>query len=509
MLKFNYTNNFFRILMRILFTALIFISFTVNYFSQNTDKIYYHAFSGTTVMTFEGGTTLGMTTYKEIHPEYLGSASLEYFFPTFTKSSFGIRLFGGTGFIAGKDATKTPELFRTTITFGGAGFTYILQAGQKVFPYFFAGGSYLWFDPRSGEDNSRLPNNASGAYSRQEFNFNSEIGTRFLLTENLSFNLNGGVQISPHNYLDDNIAGPKNDLFFHISAGFSFAFFSDRDSDGDGIPDSKDKCSNTPSGVKIDEFGCPIDSDGDGVPDFLDKCPNTPKNVTVNKDGCPLDTDGDGVPDYLDICPNTPPGVKVDDLGCPFDLDGDGVPDYLDKCPNTPHNVEVDENGCPKDSDHDGVPDYLDKCPNTPFGTKVDSNGCPVITETPKPVEIPKVAEPPIKELVLSAGTNFAIGKADLLPAAFPDLNKLIRIMRENPVSRWSIEGYTDNTGSQKKNKQISLERAKSVLNYFVSKGIPRNRFEIKGMGRANPVASNKTEAGRSKNRRVVIKNIY
>ena len=81
--------------------------------------------------------------------------------------------------------------------------------------------------------------------------------------------------------------------------------------------------------------------------------------------------------------------------------------------------------------------------------------------------------------------------------------------MKGNPISRWLIEGFTDNSGSEKKNKQISLERAKSVLNYFVSKGIPRNRFEIKGMGRANPVASNKTEAGRSKNRRVVIKNIY
>ena len=60
-----------------------------------------------------------------------------------------------------------------------------------------------------------------------------------------------------------------------------------------------------------------LDSDGDGVPDSKDKCPNTPANVKVDKDGCPLDSDGDGVPDYLDKCPNTPKGFLVDGYGCP------------------------------------------------------------------------------------------------------------------------------------------------------------------------------------------------
>jgi OOP family OmpA-OmpF porin len=58
------------------------------------------------------------------------------------------------------------------------------------------------------------------------------------------------------------------------------------------------------------------DSDGDGVPDCRDKCPNTPKGVKVNADGCPLDTDGDGVPDHLDECPDTPKGATVNSVGC-------------------------------------------------------------------------------------------------------------------------------------------------------------------------------------------------
>lgn len=60
----------------------------------------------------------------------------------------------------------------------------------------------------------------------------------------------------------------------------------------------------------------PMDSDGDGVPDTLDKCPNTPRGVKVDANGCPLDSDGDGVPDYLDKCPGTPAGLKVDINGC-------------------------------------------------------------------------------------------------------------------------------------------------------------------------------------------------
>jgi OmpA-OmpF porin, OOP family len=62
----------------------------------------------------------------------------------------------------------------------------------------------------------------------------------------------------------------------------------------------------------------PADSDGDGVPDFRDKCPGTPAGVAVDADGCPLDSDGDGVPDFRDACPGTPAGTRVDSRGCPI-----------------------------------------------------------------------------------------------------------------------------------------------------------------------------------------------
>jgi OmpA-OmpF porin, OOP family len=70
----------------------------------------------------------------------------------------------------------------------------------------------------------------------------------------------------------------------------------------------------------VDPF-MPVDSDGDGVPDDIDQCPDTPFGVPVDQFGCPLeaDADGDGVPDYLDQCPDTPLGTPVDERGCPIE----------------------------------------------------------------------------------------------------------------------------------------------------------------------------------------------
>jgi OOP family OmpA-OmpF porin len=63
------------------------------------------------------------------------------------------------------------------------------------------------------------------------------------------------------------------------------------DSDGDGVPDSRDKCPGTPQGVKVDADGCPLDSDGDGVPDYKDKCPGTPRGAKVDANGCEIIAD--------------------------------------------------------------------------------------------------------------------------------------------------------------------------------------------------------------------------
>src|SRR5690606_36526647 len=80
------------------------------------------------------------------------------------------------------------------------------------------------------------------------------------------------------------------------------------DTDGDGVPDSIDRCPGTAPGTDVDNFGCERDSDGDGVHDGIDRCPGTPAGVSVNADGCPQDSDGDGVHGGAGRWPHTPPG---------------------------------------------------------------------------------------------------------------------------------------------------------------------------------------------------------
>ena len=296
-----------------------------------------------------------------------------------------------------------------------------------------------------------------------------------------------------------------------------------KDSDGDGVPDKQDKCPNTPKGVKVDAFGCPLDADGDGVPDYLDKCPNTPRKAKVDTNGCPLDTDGDGVPDFRDKCPDTPKGVKVDKNGCPFDKDGDGVADYLDKCPNTPKGVKVDATGCPLDTDGDGVADYLDKCPDTPKDVKVDTNGCPIDTDgdgvpdyLDKCPTVPGVVAnkgcPEVKaetkkifEQALQ-GIQFESGKDVIKKTSFGILDQVVKVMVENPSYKLEINGHTDNKGNAEKNLQLSQKRSEAVKNYLIQKGVPANKLTAYGWGQTAPVADNTTNEGRTKNRRVEFK---
>jgi len=228
------------------------------------------------------------------------------------------------------------------------------------------------------------------------------------------------------------------------------------------------------------------DTDVDGVLDFRDKCPNTPKGVRVDPLGCPLDTDGDGVYDYIDKCPLTPRGVTVDQEGCSLDSDGDGVSDFKDKCPDTPMGVEVSIAGCPLDTDEDLVYDYLDRCPNTPRGAFVNKVGCWVLE-----------------------GVEFGWDKWDIKPHYYPYLDEVVAVLLRNPNLKVEIQGHTDSRGSAIYNQSLSEKRANGVMDYFLKRGIDSERLSAAGYGLTRPIASNLTPEGRAQNRRVELKPIY
>lgn len=93
-----------------------------------------------------------------------------------------------------------------------------------------------------------------------------------------------------------------------------------------------------------------------------------------------------------------------------------------------------------------------------------------------------------------------------ILSASEPELERLTVFLQNNPKLKVEIQGHTDNTGTREKNQLLSENRAKSVVNYLIAKGINSSRLQFKGYGADIPVASNETEAGRKLNRRTTIK---
>ncbi|NOR33994.1 MAG: OmpA family protein [Bacteroidales bacterium] len=100
----------------------------------------------------------------------------------------------------------------------------------------------------------------------------------------------------------------------------------------------------------------------------------------------------------------------------------------------------------------------------------------------------------------------FETGKAILRPESEKALNQVLRFLENNPSMRVEISGHTDNTGSLRINQKLSRDRASSVVNYLVGKGIPQEMLESKGYADTQPVAENNTTEGRTKNRRVEFK---
>ena len=106
--------------------------------------------------------------------------------------------------------------------------------------------------------------------------------------------------------------------------------------------------------------------------------------------------------------------------------------------------------------------------------------------------------------IVLTIGdVLFATGTATLSPMADNEINRLAAFMKKYPDRSVLIEGYTDSTGTEGTNLDLSLNRANAVSNKLVAKGISRGRITTKGFGEESPVAGNDTAAGREQNRRV------
>ena len=98
---------------------------------------------------------------------------------------------------------------------------------------------------------------------------------------------------------------------------------------------------------------------------------------------------------------------------------------------------------------------------------------------------------------------NFDTGKSTIKSESRPIINQIVEMLKANPTLKISVEGHTDNVGNPKSNKTLSDERAKAVVSAIVAQGVDAKRLSTAGHGQDKPIADNKTEEGRAKNRRV------
>lgn len=231
--------------------------------------------------------------------------------------------------------------------------------------------------------------------------------------------------------------------------------------------------------------------------------PQRKRVIVPRADDYDLDTDGDGYPDTVDKCPTEKEDKKPPERtdGCPTtDRDADGLPDATDACPDKAEDKDgiADEDGCPEeDADNDAVPDQEDQCPVEPGPRNEDpeKNGCNTLTRLNDQGEVE-----------LLQAIQFETGKAKIKEESFPILDEVATLMKARAEYRIGVYGHTDNRGAAALNMRLSKERAAACVKYLVDKGIDASRLESDGFGPTKPLEDNATDAGRTKNRRVEFK---
>ncbi|GGF00991.1 OmpA family protein [Hymenobacter cavernae] len=394
--------------------------------------------------------------------------------------------------------------FTTTLVNSNLGFKlklnngWALKENARIQPYLVAASGWTFASRAGLTDSSRI---------------NEEKGYIDVMAgAGINLRLGGGVslfvQSSQHLPMHANLDGMREaptprwaDRFLQHTVGLTFNLGQAPDADEDGVPDRLDQCPKTPADIEVDDHGCPLDDDQDGVPNYQDQCPSQPGKAELH--GCP-DADNDGVDDVDDACPDTPGSPELH--GCP-DTDQDGVSDTEDQCPNTPAGTEVDANGCPlpsaaptepatkaavnaDDTDGDGILNADDRCPER--AGPASNHGCP---------EIQATVRQRLKEATKLIG--FERNNATLLPSSYATLDTIAQILQQYPDYSLSIAGHTDSQGPAAYNLRLSRDRAASARRYLLAKGLADTRVEWRGYGINHPLATNNTEAGRARNRRV------
>jgi outer membrane protein OmpA-like peptidoglycan-associated protein len=310
------------------------------------------------------------------------------------------------------------------------------------------------------------------------------VGVQIMVDDLVAVDIGGGYNQSLSGGLDAIKTG-KNDSYWNLMIGVAVVGETDPDPDRDGLLTKEEK----PIGTD------PLnpDTDGDGLNDREEV-----KGYKTN----PLkpDTDGDGLKDggEVKVYATDPlnPDSDADDLS-----DGDEVQRF-----------ETDP--LKRDTDRDALADGAEVLRHKTSPLKIDTDGGTIgdgveVSRGTNPLDpIDDVARKQalkveIGKPIILEGVVFKFGSAEITPASDEILTKAFDTMSENPAIEVEIHGHTDNIGKPSYNLKLSQARAGAVKVWLMKRGVAANRIVTKGFGSVKPIASNVTEEGRQRNRRI------
>jgi len=263
------------------------------------------------------------------------------------------------------------------------------------------------------------------------------IGVQFRITDHFGFEISSSFNKA----IDINgITHLRHKASIYLGIG-------DRDKDGDGIINRKDKCPKTPGILEFN--GCP-DSDSDGIPDLEDKCPNEPGEKL--NEGCP---EKDEVLNENKIIPNKNKEIQLEVVSPTFSV-------------NSTNTKEKSENKVSEDVL--GI--------SSSITDKINEN----------------------RIIYFPAVSTKILGKKNLVK-----LKSIINLLSKEQDLRVLLQGHSSDDGDSFLNLNLSRDRANSIKRTLIDSGIDPDRIEIKALGEEEPIFDNKSFNGRGFNRCVLI----
>lgn len=381
-------------------------------------------------------------------------------------------------------------------------------------PYIFAGAGVLNYnhEKQGSAPDSVWPGTPKDGWA---FYVPAGVGMTFKISSRTAFDIRGAYNYSTSEHVTPD---PDDDPDAFVSALVGLRITggpSNPDLDGDELLNKDEKRVGTDmrnpdtdadtlldgeEQIHLNTNPLAGDTDSDGLGDYAEA-------KRHNTDPLKSDTDGEGLSDGEEVNQYRTNPLKPDG-------DDDGLRDHAEV-----HDTHTDPNK--SDSDGDGLSDGAEVNRHKTDPLKQDTDGGTIadglevergsnpldpsddMQAPPPPVIIFEMDKPVVLE-----GINFAFNSSEILPESEKILNQAHESMHAHPEIVVEISGHTDSKGSNEYNQRLSERRANAVRNWMMNHGIDGSRMVAVGNGEERPVASNETEDGRLRNRRIEFKRI-